>query len=339
MLMHATDVDGGRTRFGLYVRSQHPRHEDRSASWEELLRTVDLAVNYGFQSILVGEHYIAPGADCFPPLLLLARLSASTGEMTLGTSVALSNFRHPIELASAGAFLDLLTKGNFVLGVGTGFRREEYAAFGVDFDTRLPRLVEGTRLLRRLWSEDAVSSTGGHFVVKDAICSVKPYRASGPPIWMGATSPKGVRVAAELCDAWIIDPLSGDLVVGQLQAIYREELRKLEKPPPQEIPRVVDVFVAPSRELALERSFAVLAQKRGASMRARGAEVSGERAVEGAILGSPQTVIEGLQHQIDSFGITHFSVRMSGPGIDPKHLRESVFLFGTEVLPGFRDRS
>jgi alkanesulfonate monooxygenase SsuD/methylene tetrahydromethanopterin reductase-like flavin-dependent oxidoreductase (luciferase family) len=337
--MLATGVDGERTRFGLYVRSQHSRPEDRSKSWEDLLRTVDLAVESGFDSILVGEHYLAPAADCYPPLLLLARLSAVVGGMTLGTSVALSNFRHPVELAGAGAFLDLITKGNFVLGIGAGFQREEYAAFGLDFDTRLPRLVEGTRLLRRLWSEDAVSSTGRYFGMKDVTCSVKPYRASGPPIWMGATSPKGVRAAAELCDAWIIDPLSSDLVVSQLQGIYREELRRLEKPPPKETPRVVDVFVAPSRKLAVERSFSVFAKKRGASMRARGAEMSGERAAEGAILGSPKSVIEGLQHQIDSFGITHFSVRMSGPGLDPEHVRESMYLFGTEVMPGFQDRS
>ena len=103
--------------------------------------------------------------------------------------------------AKQAAEVDLLTGGKFRLGVGIGGNRVEYEALGEDFSTRGKRLEEQITLLRRLWTEQAVTFSGTFDRVTGA--GLAPMPVQRPiPVWVGAQSPRAYRRAGRLADGW-----------------------------------------------------------------------------------------------------------------------------------------
>ena len=87
-----------------------------------------------------------------------------------------------MHVAEEAATLDVLSGGNFVLGVGLGYRAGEFGAFGVSLKERAPRFSESIQLMRKLWTEDRVTFDGRFYSVKDHGISLKPHapgRSSG----------------------------------------------------------------------------------------------------------------------------------------------------------------
>lgn len=321
------------TRLGLYIPSQQQQGDHPRAGFDRLWKQIELAIEVGFSSIMVGEHHASPGTDCFPSFPLLSRISAQTDDLQLGTSVALAALHHPLHLASSAAFLDVSTRGHFVLGVGAGFRAEEFDALGIGFDTRVDRMTEAISLIRRLWTGETVTFDGTHFSVSGAVSDLRPFQTDGPPIWLAATTDAGVRRAADIADAWIIDPISDNDTLTRRQRIYRAELSHLGKDQPKDVPRVVDVFVAATKERAHDLAGPAILAKRLASARARGVSTTPSEAMSSAILGSPRDVVAGIRGQVERFGVTQFSLRLSFPGISDKRVDDCIRLLGSEVLP------
>ena len=163
----------------------------------------------GFDSLWAGDSLLArPRHD---PLTLLAAVAARTSRALLGTAVLLPVLRNPVVLAQQVATLDQLSEGRLVLGVGIGADtpaiRAEFAAAGVPFEARLGRTLEGLRLCRALWSGDAVS-WDGRWPLDAATLGPAPYRAGGPPIWMGTSVPAGLARTGRNFDGWF--PLGPD---------------------------------------------------------------------------------------------------------------------------------
>src|SRR5262249_58542961 len=105
----------------------------------ETLEQVRLVRSLGFDSIWAGEHHATPGFHFFPQLPLLTRIAAEAEGLAIGTNVSLLPLHNPIELAEVGAFLDVITGGKFLFGVGLGYRAEEYEIFRVPMAERVSR--------------------------------------------------------------------------------------------------------------------------------------------------------------------------------------------------------
>src|SRR5262249_56213491 len=73
--------------------------------------------------------------------------------LEIGTNLLLLPLHNPVEIAELGAFMDVLTGGRFLLGLGLGYRAEEFAIFGMPMKERASRLTEGVGIIRRLWTE------------------------------------------------------------------------------------------------------------------------------------------------------------------------------------------
>src|SRR5215831_14151759 len=136
-------------KLGIYLNAQHPAGDDPARRFAEMVEQVRLIRRLGFDSIWGGEHHATPGFHYFPLLPLLQRLAAEAEGLWIGTALALPPLHHPVELAEGGAFLEVVTGGRFLFGVGLGFRAEEFAAFGVPMAQRVSRLVEGVETIRR----------------------------------------------------------------------------------------------------------------------------------------------------------------------------------------------
>ena len=111
---------------------------------------------------------------------MLQRLAAEVPGLEIGTNLVLLPLHNPVEIAEVGAFLDVLTGGRFLLGVGLGYRPEEFAIFGVPMAERVSRLAEGVEIIRRLWTEDKVTHRGRHWTLRERDDPAAPDPVAAP---------------------------------------------------------------------------------------------------------------------------------------------------------------
>jgi alkanesulfonate monooxygenase SsuD/methylene tetrahydromethanopterin reductase-like flavin-dependent oxidoreductase (luciferase family) len=111
-------------------------------------------------------------------------------------------FRNPALLAKSAAAIDDISGGRLILGVGSGWHRGEYAAFGYPFDHRVGRFEEGLRILRDLLREGRSTLEGRYSQTRDLELSPPEPHAGRPPILVAAARPRMMRLTAELADAW-----------------------------------------------------------------------------------------------------------------------------------------
>jgi probable F420-dependent oxidoreductase len=135
------------------------------------------------------------------PLVMFGYLAAVTTSLELVTGIVILPQRQAVLVAKQAAEVDLLSRGRLRLGVGLGWNAVEYEALGEDFSTRGRRCEEQVDLMRRLWTEETVTSRGRWHRVTGA--GLAPLPVQRPiPVWFGASSPRAYRRAGRLADGW-----------------------------------------------------------------------------------------------------------------------------------------
>jgi probable F420-dependent oxidoreductase len=134
------------------------------------------------------------------PFVLFGYLAALTS-LELVTGVIILPQRQTVLVAKQAAEVDILTEGRLRLGVGIGWNAVEYEALAKDFTDRGRRITEQVELLRRLWTERAVTFRGRYESVTAAGLAPMP-RQRPIPIWFGAQTPPALRRAGRLADGW-----------------------------------------------------------------------------------------------------------------------------------------
>ena len=190
------------------------------------------AEDLGFDSVWVSDHFFYSfaryGADPAPiaslePLTTLAGIAAVTHRVRLGTLVLCSAFRHPALLARIAASIDLLSDGRLDLGLGAGWMREEFDAFGYPFGTpgeRFEALEESLDVIRRLFGGDPVTYDGPTVSLREAVLAPAPER--GPALWVGGKGgPRLLRLAARLADGWnMVWRVAPEAYVGKVSDVH-----------------------------------------------------------------------------------------------------------------------
>jgi len=334
-------------KLGIYLNAQHPAGDDPARRFAETVEQVRLIRSLGFDSIWGGEHHVTPGFHYFPLLPLLQRLAAEAEGMWLGTNLVLLPLHNPVELAEIGAFLDVVTGGRFMLGVGLGYRPEEFAVFGVSMTERASRLTEGVEIIRRLWSEERITHSGRHWKLEDVGIRPRPLQSPRPPIFVGSQVPAGIARAARIADGWLVVPIPTVDEFGT-QAVAFTAARAAAGLPPGEICRLLEVFCAADEETAIRRAAPFLLEKYSAYLSWGLSGVTIDRAAtpeaqlrqlaaDRFAIGSPDQVIEALVRQRRA-GVTHASMRVSWPGMAQADILTGIELLGRQVLPEIRRR-
>jgi alkanesulfonate monooxygenase SsuD/methylene tetrahydromethanopterin reductase-like flavin-dependent oxidoreductase (luciferase family) len=127
----------------------------------------------------------------------------------LGTAVLLPLLRHPLSLAHVVATLDRISAGRLIVGVGPGAElpgtHAELAALGVPSDRRVSAMLSAVERCRRLWRNEEPGLE----------LQPRPLRPDGPPIWLGGSGPRMLRIAGETFDGWLpFSPTPGDYASG-----------------------------------------------------------------------------------------------------------------------------
>jgi probable F420-dependent oxidoreductase len=198
------------------------------------------ADDHGFATLWAGEHVVmvdrctsrypysddgviaVPAqADWLDPMIALSFAAAASSRIALATGVLLLPEHNAVVVAKQAASLDRLSGGRLMLGVGTGWSREEFAALGVPYEGRAARTAEYVTAMRALWRDD-VASFDGKFVKFDSIrVNPKPVRGL-IPIVVGGNSDPALRRVSAWADGWYGFNLDG-------VAAVRERIAKLER--------------------------------------------------------------------------------------------------------------
>jgi probable F420-dependent oxidoreductase len=196
----------------------------------------------GFRHVLAYDHVV--GADpavyqgwsgpydvstaFHEPLVLFGYLAALT-RLEMVTGIIILPQRQTVLAAKQAAEVDLLTGGKFRFGIGLGWNRVEYEALGKDFASRGRRVEEQVELLRRLWTEPAVTFRGTDEQVVGA--GLAPLPVQRPiPIWFGAQSPAAHKRAGRLADGWFPQMAPGPKL-DEARAMVEQAAREAGRDP------------------------------------------------------------------------------------------------------------
>ena len=185
---------------------QHPGI-DRPGAIRRMARALEAA---GVSAALTSEHP-APSADwlhndpgghdCLDPLTALAFVAGATERLKVLTNVLVLPYRNPFLAAKAAATLQIVSGDRLLLGVGTGYQREEFEALGVRYEERGALMDEAIDTIRLAWAGGAVVKQGRHF---NAVGNEpRPVPSPTPPIWVGGGSDRAVERAARTGDGWL----------------------------------------------------------------------------------------------------------------------------------------
>ena len=189
-------------RFGIDV-SQH------QLTWDELLKRVKYAEEAGFDGAWLFDHFKAlygdPGGPCLEGWSLMAALGAATEKIRLGTLVTGITYRHPSVLATQAVTVDHVSNGRIELAVGAAWFEQEHTELGIPFPntgTRIEMLEDAIEIFRKLMTEDDVTYDGKHFSLRNATYHPRPVQQPTPPIWVGASGPRMLRLVGRKADGW-----------------------------------------------------------------------------------------------------------------------------------------
>jgi alkanesulfonate monooxygenase SsuD/methylene tetrahydromethanopterin reductase-like flavin-dependent oxidoreductase (luciferase family) len=180
---------------------------ERYVPWPEYLDLARRAEASGFDSVWVGDHllYDLPdGSTCGPYEAWTARaaIAAVTERVELGPLVASTSFHAPAMLAKQAATVDAISGGRLVVGLGAGWNRREYDAFGFAYDRRVSRFEEALAVIVPLLREGRTTFHGRFYDVDDCVVDPRPARPGGPPIMLGSTSPRMLGIGLPVVDSW-----------------------------------------------------------------------------------------------------------------------------------------
>jgi alkanesulfonate monooxygenase SsuD/methylene tetrahydromethanopterin reductase-like flavin-dependent oxidoreductase (luciferase family) len=314
-------------KLGLYMATQWRAGADLGPELANLIEQTRAAKASGLASIMVGQHFVSSPLQMFQAMPLLARLAAEAEGMQLGPGLLLLPLLNPVIVAEETATLDWLTGGKAIIGLGLGYRQEEFASIGVPIKERVPRFIESVEVIRKMWRDDVVEHHGRYHTLKGVQASLKPKRPGGPPIWMAGDVEVAVKRAAKLADAWMPSPMVTEEGVGRLGALFRETRAAAGLPPATEFPVIRECHVGRGVGKALDEVREPLFFKYEAYANWGGDSFVPANDIRRDfdafsdvrfIIGSENEVVDRIGRYGERTGTDHMLLRVQWPGLDQK---------------------
>jgi probable F420-dependent oxidoreductase len=205
---------------GLLTRDDRDFFLQRLAPDEmRVLELAELAERVGYHSVWFSDHVVMgrtvsthhtaneSGTRAYPdqPVMLdvvacMGAIAARTSRVRLASSVHIAPYRHPLSSAHQFATVDVLSHGRLIVGVGSGWDPEEFAAVGASFEHRGAVAEECVEIYKKAWTQPWLEHHGRFFTIENVSMEPKPVQRPHPPIVFGAVTPAGARRAARIAD-------------------------------------------------------------------------------------------------------------------------------------------
>ncbi len=213
-------------KVGLVLVIAERKELKRAYSYQETREFAQHAEEKGFSSLWLYDHMLYRGDhptigiwECWT---FLSALADATRRVELGTLVACNSFRNPALLAKMAITLDEVSQGRLILGLGAGWNKPEYEAFGWPFDHRVSRFEEALQIIRPLLKEGRVDFDGKFYQARD--CEIRPWgpRRSGVPLMIGSFGKRMHQLTARYADLW------NTCYLGQVETLVKPRQELLE---------------------------------------------------------------------------------------------------------------
>lgn len=235
----------------------HIPEVERQVGWQDILELVTTAEDVGFDSVWAPDHLLyrfeqEPAVAPWECWTLLSAIAAATKRVELGPLVLCTAFRNPAMIAKMAATIDEISGGRLVLGLGAGWHKPEFDAYGIPFDHRASRFDEAFTIIRTLLREGEIDFAGQYYQARDCELIPRGPRPSGPPLMVGSKGDRVLDLTMPYVDAWNAWHLWWNNDPVQLPALLAEIDRSAEKAgrDPKSFKRTTAVFV--SREAGSE---------------------------------------------------------------------------------------
>ncbi|HJT59253.1 MAG TPA: LLM class F420-dependent oxidoreductase [Ktedonobacteraceae bacterium] len=254
------------------------------------------------------EFIVPPDRPFLDSLTCLAFLAGSTQKITLGISVLVLPYRHPLYWTRVAVSIEQLSRGRLIMGIGVGWMEEEFAALGVPFKDRGRMTDEQLQILSQLWTQEHANFDGQFYSFQDLAFYPKPIQKPRIPIWVGGEGISAQRRAAKYGDAWF--PYYVQITPSELKAGY-DNVQRLAIEAGRD-PRQVHLTCCRQIEVTHEPVPQDASQLRG----------------------TPEQLVAALQAYRE-IGVDHLALQFMVPRW-PERM-EQIERFAQEVMPNLRD--
>ncbi len=210
-------LKGNEVSFGLKTSPMHTTYQDILRTWQQADEVPEI------EHAWLWDHMLPlsgpKDGPCFEGWTLLTALAAQTRRLRLGLLVTNNQIRQPAVLGKIATTLDVISAGRLILGLGAGGTLPagtprtpgqhpglaEYLAYGLPVTSPgegLGRLAETISIVRRMFCGDTFDFCGRHYSLTGTRNEPKPVQPGGPPVLVGGTGTRLLRLVAEHADVW-----------------------------------------------------------------------------------------------------------------------------------------
>jgi alkanesulfonate monooxygenase SsuD/methylene tetrahydromethanopterin reductase-like flavin-dependent oxidoreductase (luciferase family) len=341
--------------------------------YDEHIRLAQRLDEEGWHSYFVIEHQNSPVGRITAPSVYLTAVARATERLRIGAMMWQLPLYHPMRLAQEVAMLDQLSRGRVEFGTGIGVHEHEFMRWGVDYYQRAAISGEVLEIVKMAWTQDQVTYNGKYFHFDEALPQPKPFQKPYPPIWAAVHSDAAIEFAARN-NYHVSQNLDTDEVVARKFDLYRKIWRACGHAGP--MPRIFlqrQVHVAETDAKAEEEAREYLVSREGSPVFFGGGPIEKTRIGWGtnargmgrdsdrpddksrgetlsraahdydftidtglALVGSPDTVARRLEAGKKLIGYDIFCTNHEIGRMPAELVRNSIRLFGKEVVPAFK---
>ena len=335
---------------GLFSMQSHPSTGlVHSEIYKNTLEHAELSEKYGFDSAWLSEHHFLEDGYCPSVLVMAAAMLARTSRLQVGTSILILPLHDPVRVAEDAVVLDNISNGRFNLGVGLGYRQEEFDGFGIPIKQRASRFEESVNVLQGSWKDRNFSFPGRKFNYNKLNVTPRPVNKSGIPLYIGAFEEPAIRRAGRLGIPLMIGPGRTTSMIRETLDFYNDEARK-HSVDYSNIKHILlrETYVHAESRKAREIGEMLIINmyrfyfKLGIKITIRGKQVREindplfqHLAEDRFIIGDPDYCKDELIRYKEQTGIDYFLTRMVFPQSTDEMIRDSISVFGKKVISHF----
>lgn len=308
-----------------------------------MLATARRAEDLGYYSVSIDDHFFmkglmsnehAPHYECFTMLSAVAATTKTIRMLPLVTSMS---YRNPALLAKTMASLDNLSGGRLIAGIGAGWFKEEYDAYGYPYPSnaeRIEQMGDGIKVLKAMWTQDQPTYHGPHFKIDKAYCEPKPVQRPHLPILIGGGGKRVLEIAAHEADILNLNPPVTKGYVDVAEALKFDRTKVAKRI--EMIHGFLKAAGRPHDALELSGGGFVLMAKDRATADSMAAATAQSLGVENndkvrdslqVLIGTPDDIKRELTSRIEKLGMTYFFLNFMMP--------DAIEMFAKEVMPAF----
>ena len=343
----------------LIFQNYQGRYSDEQMVRDQI-RLADLAEPLGFDSLWPPEHHFTDYSACPDNVQFLSYMAAKTSRIGLGTGAVIVPWNDPLRVVEKIAFLDHLSNGRAILGLGRGLSRVEYEHFQIEMNSARDRFDEASRMIIEGLEKGFVEGDGPYYRQVRTEVRPRPLRSFRDRFYSVGISPESVQQVAKLgARLMVFSQTPWEMFKDGALAAYRKawgEHQEGAPPPPltgdlmfchedaQQAEALAYEYMA-NYYLSILKHYELMSEHfkgtkgyefYGAAsdgLRAVGLENSAKIYTGIQAWGTPEQLLEKLRHRRALLGDFELSLICHYGGMPVEVAEQSLRLFAKEVLP------